>query len=59
MEKPQLCIGVSGHRQLGDRSTLDFVREQFRALRLKVSPLGQHQLLRDLQDALKSGGSEK
>jgi NUDIX domain len=32
VKKPQLRIGVSGHQQLGDRSTIDFVREQFRAL---------------------------
>ena len=32
MQKPQLRIGVSGHQQLGDRSTYDFVREQFRVV---------------------------
>lgn len=32
MEKLQLRIGVSGHQQLADRSTHDFVQEQFRTL---------------------------
>lgn len=32
IEKPQLRIGMSGHQRLGDRSTYDFVREQFRTL---------------------------
>ncbi len=40
MEKPQLRIGVSGHQQLGDRSTLDFVREQFRTLLLSYQQQG-------------------
>jgi hypothetical protein len=30
--KPQLRIGVSGHQQLGDHVTHNFVREQFRAI---------------------------
>jgi len=40
MEKPQLRIGVSGHQQLGDRSTIDFVREQFRMLLLSYQKQG-------------------
>ncbi len=40
MEKPQLRIGVSGHQQLGNRSTHDFVREQFRALLLAYQRQG-------------------
>ena len=40
MKKPQLRIGVSGHQQLGDRATLDFVREQFRAFLLSYQQQG-------------------
>jgi 8-oxo-dGTP pyrophosphatase MutT (NUDIX family) len=40
MKKPQLRIGVSGHQQLGDRSTIDFVREQFRLLLLSYQQQG-------------------
>ncbi len=40
MERPQLRIGVSGHQQLGDRPTHDFVRAQFRALLLAYQEQG-------------------
>src|SRR5690348_2437996 len=32
MSKLEFCIGVSGHQQLGDDTTLDFLSEQFRTL---------------------------
>lgn len=44
-QKPQLYIGVSGHQQLGDHTTQDFVREQFRTILRTYRQRGYHPVL--------------